>query len=165
MRSRNDLFEWHVLRHLDAAHNLAWWFLKNRQDAEDVVQESVMKAFRSFDEMKGPDAKPWLMQIVRNGCLRFLDRRNRMKLVPFEECDDPVASFEGASLRALEARQVQDALMELPELYREVLVLRELEGMNYAEIAEVISAPVGTVMSRIHRARTMLARILREGAA
>src|SRR5579872_376684 len=93
MRSRDDLFEWHVLRHLDAAYNLAWWFLQNQQDAEDVVQESLVKAFRSFEKMGGADGKPWLMQIVRNGCLRHLERRKRVKIVPFDDCVDAEASY------------------------------------------------------------------------
>ena len=168
MRSRDDLFEWHVLRHLDAATNLAWWFLQNRQDAEDVVQEAMVRAYRSFGDLKGSDAKPWLMQIVRNGCLRHLEKKKRIQIVPLDETIDPNESFRAAAdaeaeaLRFADADRIQAALRALPELYREVLVLREFEGMNYSEIAQVAGVPIGTVMSRLSRARSMLARNVRD---
>jgi RNA polymerase sigma-70 factor (ECF subfamily) len=147
-----------MLPHLDAAHNLARWLLRGKGDAEDLVQDSLLRAFRYFATFKGGDARAWLLTIVRNTTFRWLrSNRGHQLGVEFDEhihagaCDapDPEALLlQGADRLLLEA-----AMRQLPARMREVLVLRELEGLSYKEIAEVIGAPIGTVMSTLSRAR------------
>ncbi len=164
-----ERFEQAVLPHLDAAYNLARWLTRNEQDAQDVTQESFLRAFRFFDGYQGGNMRAWLLTIVRNTCYTWL-RRNRAPdfNVEFDEEIHSEESIGSADpeiqvLANADKETVQRALSELPEIFREVLVLREMEGMSYKEIADVASVSIGTVMSRLARARTRLRESL--GAA
>jgi len=154
-----------MLPHLDAAYNLARWLLRDEQNAQDVVQEAYLRAFRFFDSFRGGDARPWLLGIVRNACYTWLGDKAHGHLEFDEELDsgalDPTiepASNNPQHLleRKLECAQVNAAIATLPPLFREVLILRELEQLPYDEIAQVTNIPVGTVMSRLSRARALL---------
>jgi RNA polymerase sigma factor (sigma-70 family) len=163
-------FEQHVLPHLDAAYNLARWLLRDAPAAEDAVQEASMRALRYIDSLRGGDARPWLLGIVRNTCFTMLERqRGGPPLVEFDEAgfaaaldgaqppaDDP-ASLLQRSRRRL---QVDAAIRALAPQLREVIVLREFEELDYAEIARIAGVPVGTVMSRLSRARARLREAL-----
>jgi RNA polymerase sigma-70 factor, ECF subfamily len=162
-----------VLPHLDAAYNLARWLLRNPTDAEDVAQEACLRAFRYFDEFRGGDAKPWLLAIVRNTSFTWLARRKREgAAVPYDEAVESAeadattalaatpATPEDEFLRAAARATVHRGLAALPLDYREVVVLRELEGMSYREIAAVVDIPLGTVMSRLARGRALLHQAL-----
>ncbi len=160
-------FERVVLPHLDAAHNLARWLTRSDQDAEDVVQEACLRAFKFFGGYKGGDGRAWLLMIVRNTCYTWL-RKNRManRARPLDpdalsatcECADP----EELVLSNVDREVLSRAVEELPVEFREVLVLRELENLSYKEIAYVANLPIGTVMSRLARARKQLERSLAE---
>jgi RNA polymerase sigma-70 factor (ECF subfamily) len=166
-------FDQLVVPHLDAAHNLARWLLRGQDDAEDVVQEAFLRAFKYFSTFNGGNARPWLLAIVRNTAFRWLQRNRREQLaVEFDEdlhagggdSSDP----EALLLRDTDRQLLEHAMRKLPTRMREVLVLRELEGLSYKEIAEVIGAPIGTVMSTLHRARERFrqaATVLPPGAA
>lgn len=160
--------------HVDAAYNLARWLTRNEHDAQDVVQEAMLRAFRFFDSFRGVDARSWLLKIVRNTCFTWL-RNNRPNeiaaTVPnqFNESEDelppPFCSGlpddpEAVALRRNTAAQIDNALSTLSPPLLEVVVLRELEGLSYKEIAAVIDKPIGTVMSRLARARADLRRTL-----
>jgi RNA polymerase sigma factor (sigma-70 family) len=159
-------FEQLVMPHLDAAYNLARWLVRNAQDAEDCVQESYLRAFRFFGGYHGGDARAWLLKIVRNTSYTFLEKRRPGDLA--EEFDEKihvpeqeaVLDAEAALLQSAETRMLHDALGELPVNFREALVLRELEGMSYKEIAEIMDVPIGTVMSSLARGRAKLREIL-----
>jgi RNA polymerase sigma-70 factor (ECF subfamily) len=162
-------FEQAVLPHLDAAYNLARWLVRDDADAQDVVQEAALRAFKFFGGFRGGDGRAWLLAIVRNVCHTWL-RRNRARdlMTPLDEeahgdgGDDP----ETILLGSVEAQALKRALEELPAEFREVLILREMEGLSYKEIAGVADVPVGTVMSRLARARKRLQQRLgrrREG--
>jgi len=158
-------FEEAILPHLDAAHNLARWLARNRQDAEDIVQEACLRAFRFFPGFRGGDARAWLLRIVRNTCYTWLQSRRPMQdAAEFDENvfppDARALNPEEAVLQSDRGIQVRKALEKLAPKYREVLVLRELEGMSYKEIAEITGMPVGTVMSSLSRAREGLREIL-----
>lgn len=150
-------FEEAVLPHLDAAYNLARWLTRNNQDAEDVVQESYLRAFRFFDGFRGGDARAWLLAVVRNTCLTWLRQRGRQETL---ELDDQMpgneASPEKELLRKMVATSVQNCLEGLPLEYREAFILREVEDLSYKEISDVVGVPIGTVMSRLSRARKRL---------
>ncbi len=152
-------FEQLVLPHLDAAYNLARWLAGNDHDAEDIAQEACLRAFRFVGGCRNPDARAWLLTIVRNTAFSWL-KKNRPRSVvsidndEFAEIEDQsggAGSFHSADTDVLRA-----ALESLPLEFREALVLRELEGLSYKEIAEVAEVPVGTVMSRLARARRQL---------
>ncbi len=162
---RRARFNAQVLPHLDAAYRLARWLTRSQADAEDLVQESILKAFRAFDALRGSDVKAWLFAIVRNGHLTGLARRERRALVPLPDdddardgaalvCGDP--GPESASMRRDAERTLAGLLAELAPEHREVLVLRELEELDYRDIAAVTQVPLGTVMSRLARARASL---------
>jgi RNA polymerase sigma-70 factor (ECF subfamily) len=168
--ARRRRFEATALPHLDAAYNLARWLTRNDADAEDVVQDAVLRAFRFFDGFRGDSAKAWLLTIVRRTAYGWL-QRNRAGGVemPGEEAApwrDAVASAtcpetEDPELRLLDAearRAVNDLIAALPPSFREVVVLRDIEGLSYREIAVVTEVPIGTVMSRLARARRQLQR-------
>lgn len=152
-------FEAVVLPHLDAAFNLARWLLRNRTDAEDVTQDVMLRAFRAFGAYRAGNARAWLLQIVRNTCFTWL-RQNRMaaEFVEFDETTMPQESEnpETLAMAGSDREQLTRALESLPESFREILVLRELEGCSYKEIAEITSRPIGTVMSSLARARLQL---------
>ena len=159
-RERLERFETTVLPHLGAAYSLARWLTRSDEDAEDVVQESVLRAFRFFDDLRG-DCRPWLLMIVRNTCYSWL-RRNRSheRLVAADDAVydvvDGAPSPEARLLREADATWLRQSIERLRAEYREVLVLREYEGLSYKEIAEVTGVSLGTVMSRLSRARQRL---------
>jgi RNA polymerase sigma factor (sigma-70 family) len=161
MDERRRRFEAQVLPHLDAANNLARWLSRNDTAADDIVQEAMLRAYRAFDSIRGEDARPWLLAIVRN-CHHTLFKRSRLRpTVPLpEEGGEQIATSdpdpERAAIGADQARKLDKAIRELPEEFREALILREMEEMSYREIAEATDVPIGTVMSRLARARGML---------
>jgi RNA polymerase sigma-70 factor, ECF subfamily len=167
---RAEAFEQVVLPHLDAAYNLARWLVRNPQDAEDVVQESYLRAFKFFGGYQGGDARAWVLKIVRNTSYTFLEKNRPADLA--EEFDETIHTAgldrpgapgaEAALLQSADRRMLREALDELPVNFREVIVLRELEGMSYKEIADVMGVPIGTVMSGLARGRGQLReRLLR----
>ncbi|MEM5311480.1 RNA polymerase sigma factor [Paraburkholderia sp. JHI869] len=168
--SRSRRFQALALPHLDAAYNLARWLSRNPGDAEDIVQEAFLRAFRFFDAFRGDEARPWLLAIVRRVWYDEWRRRaGAEEVAPFDELRDdaPLEGWETGgvdpetlAIRAEDTRQVHDALRRLPVEYREVLVLRELEELGYREIAAIADLPVGTVMSRLARGRRRLATLL-----
>jgi RNA polymerase sigma-70 factor (ECF subfamily) len=158
-------FERVVLPHLDAAYNLARWLVHNPHDAEEVVQEACLRAFKFLAGYHGGDARAWLLKIVRNTGYSFLEKNRRGG--PAEEFDEEVhvaeaavPSVEATLLKSVESRELREALQQLPARFREVLVLREMEEMSYKEIADVLDVPIGTVMSSLARGRTQLKEIL-----
>jgi len=158
-------FEQAVLPHLDAAYNLARWLTRNERDAEDVVQESYLRAFRFFAGFRGGDARAWLMRIVRNTCYTWLHaNRPLQEATEFDETlfspDSRGPNPEEAVLRNDRGALVRKALEMLPANFREVLILRELEGLSYKEIADITGMPAGTVMSSLSRARNRLRHVL-----
>jgi len=152
-----------MLPHLDAAHNLARWLVGNRQDAEDAVQDAYLRALTYFDSFHGEDGRAWLLAIVRHTCYEWL-RKNRQHVeAPFEDlafARDESPNAEAVQLRLADQTLVRRSLEALPAEFREVLVLREMEGMSYKQIAHVLDAPIGTVMSRLARARRRLQEAL-----
>jgi RNA polymerase sigma-70 factor (ECF subfamily) len=152
--------------HLGAAYNLARWLTRNEHDADDLVQEAYLRAFRSFDGYRGGDPRAWMLRIVRNACYTWLaGRRNDPAHAPAvddpdELEDDAAGGPEAATIRASDALAVQRALTALPAEFREVVVLRELEDCSYKEIAEIVGVPLGTVMSRLSRGRKQLVTLL-----
>ncbi|MGF6466927.1 RNA polymerase sigma factor [Paraburkholderia youngii] len=168
--AKSRRFQQLALPHLDAAYNLARWLCGNPNDAEDVVQEAFMRAFRFFDTFRGDSARPWLLAIVRRTWYTEWRRRAPAHdMLEFDETMDD-ATLDGWSaggddpqtllIRDEDVRLVHDALARLPVEYREVLILRELEEMGYREIAVVADVPIGTVMSRLARGRRKLAEVL-----
>jgi RNA polymerase sigma factor (sigma-70 family) len=158
-------FEQLVLPHLDAAFNLARWILRGRADAEDVAQEALLRALRFFRGFHGGDVRAWLLQIVRNSCYTWLEKNRPMELTTeFDEELHPQPSVNPESLAIAgdNRERLTRALESLPPRFREVLVLRELEGCSYKEIAAITSMPIGTVMSALARGRQRLQRILTE---
>jgi RNA polymerase sigma-70 factor, ECF subfamily len=158
-------FEQLVVPHLDAAFNLARWLLRSREDAEDVVQEAMLRAFRFFRGFHGGDARAWLLQIVRNCSYSWLEKHRASELtVEFDEELHPDSSGtpELLAIAGDHRERLARAIEELPPRFREVLVLRELEGCSYKEIAAVTSIPIGSVMSALARARRRLQRSLTE---
>ncbi|MDP8982599.1 MAG: sigma-70 family RNA polymerase sigma factor [Acidobacteriota bacterium] len=158
-------FEQQVSPHLKSAYNLAKWLMRSHEDAEDVVQEAFLRAFSAFDTFRGEDAKPWLLAIARNTCMTWLKRnRNTGATLAFEEAmEDPAerpADPEEILLISCDREQVRQALEQLPADFREVVILREMEGLSYKEISATLGVPVGTVMSRLSRGRDWLRRIL-----
>lgn len=169
LRTDQDSFEAAVLPHLDAAYNLARWLMRNAQDAEDVVQEAMLRALTYFPSFRGENPRGWLLQIVRNAAYASLKLNRGAMLVsvgddatlpePADPGDDPEVTLMKEQDRARIGRLVAALPVEL----RETLVLRELEEMSYKEIAEITAAPLGTVMSRLWRARRLLAEAAKAG--
>ena len=158
-------FERQVVPHLDAAYNLARFLLRNDQDAEDVVQEAALRAFRFFESFRGENSRAWFLSIVRNTAFTVL-KRNRMdeETVVFDEelhgCQIPPLDQGVALDRAHDRQTVRAAIEQLPAEFREAITLRELEGMSYKEIADIAGVPIGTIMSRLARARRQLQLLL-----
>ncbi len=158
-------FERVILPHMDAAYNLARWLTRNEQDAQDVVQEAYLRAFKFFGGYRGGDSRAWLLKIVRNTFYSWA-QKNRMEHLsqPFNETVHAVESEEvgpqAVLIQKADSQLVRRAMEELPTEFREALVLRELEGLTYKEIAEVAGVPLGTVMSRLARARKLLQKSL-----
>jgi RNA polymerase sigma-70 factor (ECF subfamily) len=164
-RRHRNRFEAVVLPHLDAAYSLARWLTRNDDDAADVVQEAYLRAFRYFASYRDGDAQSWLLQIVRRTCYTWLERNRPADVLSLEaesEFGDVIARASSDAERLLESRsdlRRLDQLIEaLPVPLRETIVLRELHELGYREIAEVTGVPIGTVMSRLHRARSLLLR-------
>ncbi len=153
-----------VLPHIDAAYNLARWLTRNDHDADDVLQEAMLRAYRHFDGLRG-EARPWLLAIVRNACWTWL-RANRPAELPAteDEQESDAPGPEALAAREFDRRALNDAIAALPLPFREALVLRELEDLPYKEIARIAGIPIGTVMSRIARARRLLAQALQPAA-
>jgi RNA polymerase sigma-70 factor (ECF subfamily) len=154
-------FERALLPHLDAAYNLARWLAGGAHDADDVVQEACLRALAFFDGFHGEDGRAWLLAIVRNTSYDWLrkHRRSAQLVAPVEDLEwaaDSAPDPEEEQLRSADREAVRQGLESLPAEYREVMVLRELEGMSYKQIARVIDAPIGTVMSRLARGRKRL---------
>ena len=155
------LFEQAALPHLGAAFNLARWLMKNDADADDVIQDAYVRALKSFGQFRGNSSKTWLLAIVRNCCFTALHKGKPAHFTdqtaePADQGPDPEAEL----IRTADARRLNAALEALVPEFREVFVLRELEGLSYKEIASVSSLPIGTVMSRLSRARRDLRRLL-----
>jgi RNA polymerase sigma factor (sigma-70 family) len=153
------------LPHLDAAYNLARWLTHNAVDAEDMVQEAYLRAFKFFDAFRGPDSRAWLLTIVRNTCYTWLQQNRPCDLAA--SFDEDIHSSESDAtnpatlvLQNADHQMVHQALEQLPVEFREVVILRDLEGFSYKEIAEIAKIPPGTVMSRLARARERLKRLL-----
>ena len=156
-----ETFEHIMMPHLDAAHNLARWLTGNDQDAQDVVQEAYLRAFRFFASYRGGDGRAWLLEIVRNTCRTWLRRQKRdAGALPFDDAaqvqDDRAAGTEERIDDRQKAVVLQGCIELLPVDFREVLIMRELEEMSYKEIADVTGLAIGTVMSRLSRARRRL---------
>jgi RNA polymerase sigma-70 factor (ECF subfamily) len=166
---KTSQFESAVLEHLDAAHNLARWLMRNDADAQDVVQESCMKALRAFDSFRGGDFKAWLLTIVRNTCFTQLHRCKdstgpsiHQSLDTSEEpaADCNIYDPQAIAIKAANAELLHRAINALPEALRETLILREMEALSYKQIGKIVGVPIGTVMSRLARGRTQLAALL-----
>jgi RNA polymerase sigma-70 factor (ECF subfamily) len=173
---RTRRFEAMALPHLDAAYNLARWLTRADQDARDVVQDSYLRAFQFFDGFKGGDGRAWLLTIVRNTAFNWLkrDRKGAIETV-FDETlhggaalsaigPAPPANPETLLLQRADSEAIDRAIAGLPLPFREAIVLRELEELSYAEIAEIAGVPIGTVMSRLARARELLRRALTDAS-
>jgi RNA polymerase sigma-70 factor (ECF subfamily) len=162
--SEHTRFEELVLPHLDAAYNLARWLTHDVNDAEDVVQDACVRAMKYVGSLNGNGARPWFLTIVRHTFYDWCKRNRPAELArddgsAIDQAVDPAAvDPEQASLRAAESKALADAIAALPLAYREVLILRELEELSYKEIARIAEIPVGTVMSRLARARGLLQR-------
>ena len=158
-------FELLLMPHLNAGYNLARWLTRSEPDAEDLVQEAYVRALRSFDGYRGGDPRAWLLSIVRNTCYTWLRQRHAhfddtAAADAADVADDPAAGPEAQVIRHSDGALLRRALEDLPVEFREALVLRELEGLSYKEIADVAGVPLGTVMSRLSRARTQLQHAL-----
>ena len=165
MPHRVESFQAVVLPHLRAAYNLARWLLRNDHDAEDVTQEAIVRAFRFFDGFSGDNPRAWLLSVVRNSAYTFLSQNRARELgTEFDEVlhSEPAANGRASEtpevlvLRSAQQRFLNEAVEALPVEFREVFVLREMEGLSYKEIADVARIPIGTVMSRLSRARRQL---------
>jgi RNA polymerase sigma-70 factor (ECF subfamily) len=165
-------FESTVSPHLDAAYNLARWLTGKDHDAEDVLQEAMLRAFMYFDGYRGLDARAWLLKIVRNTCFTWLQTNRLIEstemavaaledIPPYPLSPESVDDPETIALRRTEAVRLNNAIAAIPPGFREIIVLRELEGLSYKEIAAITDSPVGTVMSRLARARAALRQNLR----
>lgn len=167
--SAHERFERLMLPHLDAAYTLAFWLTRDEDRAKDAVQEAYLRALRFFGSFRGEDGRPWLLKIVRNACYELLKRERAAGAA--EELDEQVhapdsaapgavlifpLNPEAAAIERASRRLVHDCLRALPHDYREVLVLRELHGCAYKEIAAIAGIPIGTVMSRLARGRRLL---------
>jgi len=166
-QERMRTFQAAALPHLDDVYTLARYLMRNTQDAEDAVQECYLRALRHFDSYRGPAMKPWLLAILRNVCNAEFARRSKEELPTDYSSDEalaeempmwqePQASPEKMLVRQQDTATIKRLVAELPEPFREAIVLREMNNLSYQEIAQVAGIPVGTVMSRLARARAML---------
>lgn len=172
--SRDERFAALALPHLDAAYNLARWLTRNDSDAQDVVQDAYLRAFRAFDGLRGDVMRPWLLAIVRNASLSWLARRRDARELAYDDdlhgdaeggaasdsAADPAADPQDLLMRAQDRARLDAALAALPPVFREVIVLRELQECSYEEIAQIVGVPAGTVMSRLSRARARLLKLM-----
>jgi RNA polymerase sigma-70 factor (ECF subfamily) len=159
-RSAGESFDEVVLPHLDAAYRLARWLMRNEHDAQDVVQDASLRALRYFRTFTGGDGRAWFLRIVRNTCSGWRGHRFDALTDPFDEEQHrsvwPASDPERVLLQTDDATLVERAMRNLPDRFHQLLVLRELEGLSYRELADVTGIPVGTVMSRLSRAREAL---------
>lgn len=158
-------FEQAVLPHMAAAYNLARWLTHNDHDAEDVVQDAYLRAFRFFGSFRGGDSRVWLLAIVRNTCYTWLHQKRSSDLTMTfdDELHDSASDIynpERVLLQSIDKQLLREAIEELPVAFREVVILRDLEDLSYKEIAQVAGVPLGTVMSRLARGRNRLQRSL-----
>ena len=160
-QQKHEQFEASVLPHLAAAYNLARWLTRNDHDAEDVVQESFLRAYKFFGGFRGADGRAWLLTIVRNTCFTWFQQNRPRELIA--SIDDEGSNIqsdapnpEAELISSADRELIEKAVEELPVEFREVLVLREMEDMSYREIADITDLPLGTVMSRLARARKRL---------
>jgi RNA polymerase sigma-70 factor (ECF subfamily) len=167
LRDQNKIrrFEQSFLPHLDVAYNLARWLTRNEQDAEDVVQEAYLRAFKFFDSFHSTDGRAWLLAIVRNTYYTWRQQKQAHEVMtPFDEeihsTGQEATNPEEVLLHIIDSQLLREALEDLPVEFREVIVLRELEGLSYKEIADIAAIPLGTVMSRLARARKRLQHYL-----
>jgi RNA polymerase sigma factor (sigma-70 family) len=152
-------FEETVLPHLNAAYNLARWLTRNDADADDVVQEAYLRAFKFFQGFHGGDSRAWVLKIVRNTCYSWLQKNRQVETV--DEFDEELHSVESNNpetilIESVDRQFLKQLLEELPREFREIVILRDLEGLSYKEIANISDLPLGTVMSRLARARRRL---------
>ncbi len=167
---KSPLFEQLVLPHVDAAYNLARWLVRNDHDAQDLVQEATLRAYRFFHDFQGSDARAWLLTIVRNCCYSWLRQRRNAAVttefneelhsmnedLPFANPSSMAGNPETLVIRQRETQRIRAAIATLTLEFREVVVLRDIEGLSYKEIAEIAGVPIGTVMSRLARGRQQL---------
>lgn len=158
-------FEEIALPHLKAAYNLARWLVHDDSEAEDIVQEAYLRAFKFFGGYYGGDSRSWLLTIVRNTCYTWLQQNRVLRLADpiddkLDEVGADVSDPETLLLQSVDSQIVRQALQELPVEFREVVVLREMESLSYKEIADVVDIPIGTVMSRLRRGRQRLHTLL-----
>jgi len=158
-------FEEMMLPHMDAAHNLAKWLLRNEQDAQDVVQEAYLRAFKSFSGFHGSNGRAWLLTIVRNTSYTLLKKNKTVDLTTTFDEEIHASSYESVSPATIlehaeDAELIREAMDKLPAEFREILALRHQEGLSYKEIADITQIPPGTVMSRLARARAKLREYL-----
>jgi RNA polymerase sigma-70 factor, ECF subfamily len=158
-------FEAMMLPHMDAAHNLAKWLLRNEQDAQDVVQEAYMRAFRSFAGFRGSNGRAWLLTIVRNTAYTLLKKNRAVDLTTAFDEEIHATGYDSVSPAAIlesaeDAELVKTAMDGLPAEFREILILRHQENLSYNEIGDILKIPIGTVMSRLARARGKLKQYL-----
>jgi RNA polymerase sigma-70 factor, ECF subfamily len=164
MDDRGRRFEQLVVPHLGAAFNLARWLTRNDHDAQDIVQDASLRALRFLGGLRGEDARPWLLGIVRNATWSWLQANRPSELTPRDEDGEPQVPApssdepESSAIRRADARLLNEAIAALPAPFREVIVLRELEDLAYREIAHIADIPIGTVMSRLARARRLLSQ-------
>jgi len=165
MEDKRRRFEAQALPHLDSAYNLARWLTRSPADADDIVQEAMLRAYRAFDSVRGQDVKPWLLAIVRNCFLTAAGQARQRANLPLPGDDpetgeaaipDDAPDPEIATIQADHSRKLSRVISSLPPEFREVLVLREMEDLSYRDIAEVTRVPIGTVMSRLARARSLI---------
>jgi len=173
--ARTERFAALALPHLDAAYNLARWLTRSDSDAQDVVQDAYLRAFRAFDGLRGEVMRPWLLAIVRNTSLDWLARHGpgRREVAydeelhadsdTWNEAAGHAADPQDLAMRAQDRRRLDGAIEALPPVFREVIVLRELQECSYEEMARILGVPAGTVMSRLSRARARLAGLLKAG--
>jgi RNA polymerase sigma factor (sigma-70 family) len=162
---KQALFEQTVMPHLNAAHNLARWLTRNPDDAEDLVQEAFLRAFRAFETFEGKDGRAWLLAVVRNTCFTWLKKKGDLTAVEFNEQVHGAADENAETVLLNEAAlgSLHGCLDRLPLEFREVIILRELEELSYKEISDIARVPIGTVMSRLARGRKRLQECLAGG--
>jgi len=161
MDEKRRRFEALAMPHLDAAVNLARWLTRGSAEADDIVQDAMLRAFRSFDGFRGDAFRPWLLAIVRNCHRSALEQKKRHAETPLGDNDDSEIAAdsptpEASAIQTGDGRRLDNAIAALPEEFREVVILRELEEMSYRDIAAATGAPIGTVMSRLARGRALL---------
>jgi RNA polymerase sigma-70 factor, ECF subfamily len=165
MDDKRQRFEAQALPHLDSAYNLARWLARPPADADDIVQDAMLRAYRGFDSVRGREVKPWLLAIVRNCFLTAAGQARQRANMPLPSDDlengeiaiaDDAPDPEVSTILTDQSRKLSKVIASLPHEFREVLVLREMEDLSYRDIAEVTRVPIGTVMSRLARARSLL---------